>query len=193
MKRIISIYILGICVVLASCKNDEYDGLLNIDPMPENAVVFPASEVNGVPLMDDNAFIINQTSLANGNVVVKIKSASNKQIKSIEAKAQRFRGVIAWPNVSPTVPSAAAQRAPAAFSRTATTNLTKIEITPSSEYDYTIPLAALPASLTNATLGAVAAPAGATPNYDVFRFFFLVTYTDDTTILSNEVRVIVKG
>ena len=194
MKKLICIYLLALSVVLPACKDDEYDGLLNVDPYPANAVTFPGATVNGFTLMDDNAFIINQNSLQQGNtLVVKIKGGSNKQIRSVEAKAQRFRAPITWPNVSPTVNTAAGMRIPTTFNRTIASNIPVVDFTPANEVDFTINLAALPAALTNATLGAVATPVGETPSFDVFRFFFVVTYTDDTTVVSNEVRVVVKG
>jgi hypothetical protein len=190
MKKIIAL-MLVLTAVLTGCK-DEYDGLLNVDPYPANAVTFPDATENGFVLMDDNAFIINQNSVANGRVTVQIKGPADKQIVSVEPRAQRFRGTIVWPNISPSVPTAAAQRAPAAFSRTMT-SLGVASVTPGSEVTYAIDLGSLPASLTNATLGAVAAPSGTTPAYDVFRFYFLVRYSDNSSVLSNEVRVVVKG
>jgi hypothetical protein len=193
MKPIILFLFALIAMAPLGCKDDAYDGLQDIDPYPENAVTFPEATENGFTLMDDNAFIINQNSITDGQVTVKIKGPVDKQIASVEAKAQRFRGAIVWPNISPTVPTAAASRAPSAFSRTVTSNLGIVQFTPASEVTYTVAISSLPASLTNGTLGAVSAPAATNPSYDVFRFFFVVTYTDNTSVVSNEVRVIVKG
>jgi hypothetical protein len=193
MKQII-LFLFAITALLASgCKNDAYDGLQNIDPYPENAVTFPEAVENGMILMDDNAFIINQNSVANGQVTVNIKGPGNKQITSVEAKAQRFRGTIAWPNLSPTVPTSTSLRAPSAFNRSVTSNLGPVSFNPSEEVSFIINLSALPPGLTNGTLGNVAVPAGTNPAYDVFRFFFIVTYSDGSSVVSNEVRVIVKG
>jgi hypothetical protein len=177
-------------LLLSGCKKDDYDGLNNIDPVPANAVTFPDATVNGFTLMDDNAFIIEQNAVANGKVEVRIKGPSSKQITNLEVKAQRFRGTIVAPNVSPTAPTSADSRAPSAFNRTIAP-LEKVAVTPSSEVVYSVNLSALPPALTKATLGPVAVPTNA--QYDVFRFYFIVTYDDGTSMVSNEVRVVVKG
>jgi hypothetical protein len=193
MKKLI-IFFLAVTVTITGCKDDEYDGLFNIDPYPENAVTFPDAKVDGYIIMDENAFIVQQNSIAAGQVQVRIAGPANKQIVSVETKAQRFRAPVTWPNLSPTAPTGGNLRAPgAAFSRTVASNLGVTTFSPASEVTYTVSLTSLPASLTNATLGPVAAPAGATPNYDVFRFYFLVTYSDGSTVVSNEVRVVVTG
>jgi hypothetical protein len=196
-KTILQITLLLVAGVLAltGCKDDAYDGLQDIDPVPANAVTFPDATQNGFTNMDDNAFIIFQNSVASGRVDVRIKGPDNKNITALEVKAQRFRGAIAAPNISPTVPGGTAglpARAPGAFGRTAAT-LEKVNVTPASEVTYSLNLNSLPAALTKPTLGAVQAPAGATPQYDVFRFFFVVTYDDGSTMVSNEVRVVVQG
>lgn len=191
MKKIF-LAITLLSMVLVSCKEEEYDGLFNVDEEPETGVVFPDSEVNGIPVMDDNAFIIKQNSVANGKVDVRIKNKFGKQIVSIEPRAQRFRGTVAWPNLSPSVPSSSTQRAPATFNRTIT-SLGVTQVSPASEVTYSLDIAALPALLRNAALTAVTPPTGTTPAYEVFRFFLLVTYSDGTSVISNEVRVVVTG
>ncbi len=188
----ISLLLLAGVLVLTGCRSNEYDGLLNIDPVPANAVTFPDATVNGFTLMDDNAFIINQNSVANGQVEVRIQGPGTKNITQLAVRAQRFRGTIAAPNLSPTVPTAAASRAPSAFNRTVPL-LETVTVTPAPAVTYTLNLSSLPAPLTNTGLGAVATPSGADPQYDVFRFFFTVTYDDGSTMVSNEVRVVVRG
>jgi hypothetical protein len=190
MKNISLLLLAGV-LILAGCRSDEYDGLLNIDPVPANAVTFPDATVNGFTLMDDNAFIINQNAAANGRVEVRIKGPSNKNITQLVVRGQRFRGAIAAPNISPTVPTAAASRAPSAFSRTATA-ISTVNVTPAPEVTYTLNLNSLPATLTG-SLGAVQVPADASQPFDVFRFFFTVTYDDGSSVVSNEVRVVVRG
>jgi hypothetical protein len=191
MKQLFLIAIL-FTSVLTACKDDEFDGLFNVDPMPANAVTFPDAQSGNIVLMDDNAFIINQNSVASGQIQVRLKGPSSKQIVSVEPRAQRFRGSIIWPNVSPTVPTAAAQRAPATFNRSMA-SLGETSISAASEVTYSLDLSNLPASLMSATLTEVTAPVGENPVYEVFRFFFLVKYNDGSSILTNEVRVIVKG
>jgi hypothetical protein len=192
MKKIMFMMAM-LTMVMAGCQNDEYDGLFNVDKEPETGVTFPDAKQGEITLMDDNAFIIKQNSVASGTIDVRIQNTFGKEIISVEPRAQRFRGTIAWPNLSPTVPTAAAQRAPSTFNRTIAT-LGKTEYSPASEVTYTLNVASLPVSLTNGTLTTVNAPATTgTPTYEVFRFFFLVTYSDGTSVLSNEVRVVVVG
>ena len=191
----ITCFLLAGVLALTGCKDDAYDGLQDIDPVPANAVTFPDATQNGFTYMDDNAFIIFQNSVANGQVEVRMKGPANKNITGLEVKAQRFRGSIASPNISPTVPAGTAGlpvRAPGPFGRTAAP-LEKVVVTPASEVTYTIDLNNLPAALTKPTLGPVQAPTGQTPQYDVFRFFFVVTYDDGSSMVSNEVRVVVQG
>jgi hypothetical protein len=191
----ITYFLLAGTLTLTGCKDDAFDGLQDIDPVPANAVTFPDATVNGFTYMDDNAFIINQSSVANGRVDVRIKGPANKNMTALEVKAQRFRGPITAPNISPTVPAGtagAALRAPNVFSRTAAT-LEKVNVEPAPEVTYSLNLSNLPAALTKPTLGAVQSPSGASPQYDVFRFFFIVTYDDGSSVVSNEVRVVVGG
>ncbi len=191
----ISLFLVAGVLALTGCKDDAYDGLQDIDPVPANAVTFPDATQDGFTYMDDNAFIIFQNSVASGRVDVRIKGPANKNITTLEVKAQRFRAGIAAPNISPSVPAGTAglpSRAPGAFGRTAAA-LEKVNVTPAPEVTYSLNLNSLPAALTKPTLGAVQAPGGATPQYDVFRFFFVVTYDDGSTMVSNEVRVVVQG
>jgi|GEM_PF-2986616 len=191
----ITLFLVAGVLTLTGCKDDAYDGLQDIDPVPANAVTFPDATQNGFTYMDDNAFIIFQNSVAGGQVAVRIKGPANKNITALEVRAQRFRGAIAAPNISPSVPGGTAglpSRAPGGFSRTSTP-LEQVSVTPAPEVTYTINLNNLPAALTKPTLGNVQAPAADAPQYDVFRFFFLVTYDDGSTAFSNEVRVVVQG
>ncbi len=191
----ITLFLVAGVLTLTGCKDDAYDGLQDIDPVPANAVTFPDATQNGFTYMDDNAFIIFQNSLAGGQVQVRIQGPASKNITSLQVRAQRFRAAITAPNISPSVPAGTAGlplRAPGAFSRTSAA-LETVNVTPASEVTYTINLNNLPAALTKPTLGPVKAPTSDAPQYDVFRFFFLVTYDDGSTAFSNEVRVVVQG
>jgi hypothetical protein len=196
MKLLSIIFFALLSVAMVGCSDDEFNGLTTVDPAPANGVTFPDATVNNFTLMDDNAFIIQQNSVANGEVLVRIKGPSNKAIVSVEAKAQRFRAAIVWPNVSPTVPTASTStaRVPSGFTRTSVANnLGVTTYEPASEVNYTLSLGSFPASLTNGTLGAVRIPPTTSPTYDVIRFYFIVTYDDGSSIFSNEVRVVVVG
>jgi hypothetical protein len=195
----------ALLLFLTACKNNKYDGLQNIDPVPEGAITFPdAIGANGAPQLDDNAFIINQNSVANGNIVLRIQVPQGKQIDSISVIGQRFRGSQIVPNISPTVPGATS-RAPSGFGRTSSFNLPKIASEKSNTATYTIPAASLPAALSSAGLGTSLKPPTAAlpavppstpatpPFFDVVRFYVLLKFTDGTQALSAEVRIVVRG
>lgn len=108
-----------LCLTLISCEKDEFDGLTNTDPVPEAAITFPQSVgPNNQPLLDENAFLIYQNAIANGNISIEIMVPEGKQITSVVAAAQRFRnGAATAPNLSPTLhtattPAGLAARAP---------------------------------------------------------------------------------
>jgi hypothetical protein len=191
-----SLTVLLLSLVLLSCQNEEFDGLLNVDGPSAVAVTFPQSTggANGLPLLEDNAYIIQQNSLASGNITVEIAVPEGQQIQSLSVTGQRFRGTVAAPNLSPTIPAGSTAatstdlRAPAALiNRNTAPNLgTNLPVTPGSKVTYTIPVNNLPAALTKSTLGAV-------QKGDAFRFFFRVKLADGSEQRAIEARVIVTG
>ncbi|MCP2042209.1 hypothetical protein [Pontibacter sp. HSC-36F09] len=183
-----------LCLTLISCEKDEFDGLLNIDPVPEAAITFPQSAgPNGQPLLDEGAFIIYQDAIANGSVSIEIRVPEGKQITSVAATAQRFRnGAATTPNISPTfttatTPAGLAARAPdAVITRNTAPNLPSQAVGPASTVTFTIPTNPLPAPLMDAELSDLQVN-------DVIRFFFRVTLADGTEHRAMEVRVVVTG
>lgn len=175
-------------LLMLGCKDDDFDGLQDIDPVPAAAITFPQSvQSNGVPLLEDNAYIIQQNSLQQGSITVQLSVPQGREISAVSVAAQRFRGTIPAGSVSPSIPSSATLRAPAAnISRSTPPNLgTDIPVGPGNTVTFEIPLP-LPEVLTNATLGELQAG-------DVIRFFFTVTLTDGSTHRAVEARVFVTG
>ncbi|MDO6389690.1 hypothetical protein Q4E40_06100 [Pontibacter sp. BT731] len=183
-----------LCLTLISCEKDEFDGLTNTDPVPEAAITFPQSVgPNNQPLLDENAFLIYQNAIANGNISIEIRVPEGKQITSVVAAAQRFRnGAATAPNLSPTLPTATtpaglAARAPdAVITRNTAPNLPSQALGPGNVVTFTIPANPLPAPLMDAELTDLQVN-------DVIRFFFRVTLSDGTEHRAMEVRVIVTG
>jgi len=171
---------------LFSCKSDEFDGIQNVDPIPEYAITFPdADDGTGHAYIEDLSYIVFQNSIATGSVIVNVKVPDNKSIASVSISGQRYRGALIAPNK---VPTAGALRLPApAFNRASPYNLGTDVTGSGSTFAFTMDVANLPAVLRNATtLNAVAVN-------DTFRFFFLVKFTDGSSALSTEARVVVKG
>lgn len=196
-----------LCLTLAGCEKDEFDGLLNTDPVPEAAITFPQSVgPNNQPLLDENAFLIYQNAVADGNISVEIRVPEGKQITAISVAAQRFRnGAATAPNLSPTLPTGTlnvdrVKRAPSVvITRNTAPNIAVNQaVTPGSSVTFTIPGSAIPDALSNTTIvqpdGTLAPgpPLGALQVNDVIRMFFRVTI-DGIEHRAMEVRVIVTG
>jgi hypothetical protein len=192
-----SLTVLLLSLVLLGCQKDEFDGLSNVDAAPSAAITFPESTggANGLPILEDNAYIIKQNSIASGSVSVKIRVAGTEPIKSISVAGVRFRGPITAPSHSPAVPTGAEFRAPSStFNRATAPNLgTNLAIGPGTEVTYTIPVNALPALLNKAGTAAAPVDLGAVKVGDAFRFFFRVKLANDTEHRAVEVRVVVTG
>lgn len=196
-----------LCLTLISCEKDEFDGLLNVDPVPEAAITFPQSVgPNGQPLLDESAFIIYQSAIANGGISVDVRVPEGKQITAISVAAQRFRnGAATPPNLNPTLPTGTTnadrvKRAPSAvITRNTAPNVAVNQaVTPGSTVTFTIPANAIPDVLSNTTIvqpdGTLAPgpPLGPLQVNDVIRMFFRVTI-DGIEHRAMEVRVIVTG
>ncbi|WP_018477136.1 hypothetical protein [Pontibacter roseus] len=184
-----------ICLTFISCEKDEFDGLLNTDPVPEAAITFPqAMGPNGFALLDENAFIIYQNAISAGSITVEIRVPEGKQITAVSAAAQRFRnGAATAPSISPTLPSGTSPaaldaRAPdAVISRNTAPNIAVNQaVTPGSTVTFTIPTNPPPAPLTDAALTDLQVN-------DVIRLFFRVTLADGSVHRAMEVRVVVTG
>lgn len=178
-----------------SCKDDEFDGLLNVDPVPEAAITFPQSVgTNGFAQLDEGAFIIFQNSISSGNISVDVQVPQGKQITAVSVAAQRFRsGAATAPNISPTLPTGTTQaaldaRAPnAVINRNTAPNIAVNQaIGPGQTVTFTIPAGSLPAAITDDALGPLQVN-------DVIRMFFRVTLADGTEHRAMEVRVVVTG
>ncbi|MEJ8802943.1 hypothetical protein [Pontibacter sp. H249] len=187
--------LLLISFVASSCQDDEFDGLLNVDPVPEAAVTFPQSVgANGFPQLDENAFIIFQNSVSTGTISVDVQVPQGKQITAVSVAAQRFRnGAATAPNISPTLPTGTTQaavdaRAPnAVINRNTAPNIAVDQpIGPGQTVTFTIPAADLPAAITDDALGPLQVN-------DVIRMFFRVTLSDGSVHRAMEVRVVVTG
>lgn len=200
--------IVTLCLTLISCEKDDFDGLLNTDPVPEAAITFPQSVgPNGHPLLDENAFLIFQNAISSGNISVEVRVPDGKQITSISVAAQRFRnGAATPPNLSPTLPTGTTntdrvKRAPATvITRNTAPNVAVNQaVTPGSTVTFTIPVNAIPDVLSNTTIvqpdGTLAPgpPLGPLQVNDVIRMFFRVTLADGVEHRAMEVRVIVTG
>ncbi|PKV66482.1 hypothetical protein [Pontibacter ramchanderi] len=196
-----------LCLTLISCEKDDFDGLLNTDPVPEAAITFPQSVgPNGIPLLDESAFIVYQDAIANGNISVDVRVPEGKQITAISVAAQRFRnGAATQPNLSPTLPTGTTnvdrvKRAPSVvITRNTAPNVAVNQaVTPGSTVTFTIPANAIPDVLSNTTIvqpdGTLAPgpPLGPLQVNDVIRMFFRVRI-DGIEHRAMEVRVIVTG
>ena len=196
-----------LCLTLISCEKDDFDGLLNTDPVPEAAITFPQSAgPNGQALLDEGAFIIYQNAIANGGITVDVRVPEGKQITAISVAAQRFRnGAATAPNLSPTLPTGTSnvdrvKRAPSTvITRNTAPNVAVNQaVTPGSTVTFTIPANAIPDVLSNTTIvqpdGTLApgTPLGALQVNDVIRMFFRVTI-DGIEHRAMEVRVVVTG
>ncbi|RNI31089.1 hypothetical protein [Rufibacter latericius] len=182
-------------LAFSACENDEYDGLVNPDPIPSAAITFPQSvESNGVARLEDNAYIIKQNSIAQGQISVQIKVPEGRTIQELtRVTGQRFRSPApVAPNYSPTLPSgatAAANLAPnSPISRNTAGNLpTTITGAPGNMVTYNISTTDVPAVLADAEMPTMAVG-------DVIRLFFRVK-VDNTEQEQRaiEVRVYITG
>ncbi|WP_210463869.1 hypothetical protein [Rufibacter roseolus] len=184
-----------VLVAFSACENDEYDGLLNTDPLPSAAITFPqAVEANGEARIEDNAYIIKQNSIAQGQISVQIKVPEGRTIQELtRVTGQRFRnGTPVAPNYSPALPTgstAAANMAPnSAISRNTAGNLPNtITGGPGNTVTYTISTTDLPAVLADAEMPTIAVG-------DVIRLFFRVMVDNSPQEQrAIEVRVYITG
>ncbi|WP_299825066.1 hypothetical protein [uncultured Pontibacter sp.] len=187
--------ILFVAFAASSCEDDEFDGLLNVDPVPEAAVTFPQSVgANGFAQLDEGAFIIFQNAISTGAISVDVQVPEGKEITAVSVAAQRFRnGAATSPNISPTLPTTTTQaglnaRAPnAVINRNTAPNIAVNQpIGPGRTVTFTIPAGDLPAAITDEALGPLQVN-------DVIRMFFRVTLADGTVQRAMEVRVVVTG
>ena len=196
-KSFISSFIVVLVMGLTQigCKDDELDGLLNVDPAPASAITFPQSNggANGLAIVEDNAFIIRQASLKEGRVALEIKVPEGQQIMALSIAAQRYRAPITAPNFSPAVPSDQALRTPrASVSRTTTPNLvTNLNVPPANTVVYSFPVEEVPAILTTSGTEPNITNLGAVKVGDTFRFFVRATLTDGSVHRAMEARVVV--
>lgn len=181
-------------VAFGGCKNDDYDGLLNLDPAPAAAITFPqAVAAHGHPIQEDNAFIIRQASLQSGNISLDIMVPEGKQIQSISVAAQRYRAPVTAPNFSPAVPSNQNLRSPrAVLNRASAPNIaTNLVVGPANMVTFSIPVDNLPAILTTSGTGTATTDLGPLRVGDTVRFFVRATLTDNTVHQAIEARVVV--
>jgi hypothetical protein len=190
MKKniITSMIALSVMFTLFSCKNDTYDGLTIVDPVPAVAITFPQSmQSNGSPMIDQNAFIV-QNPIGGGQISLDIQVPQGKTIQSIKSvRGQRARGTYSATQVGGFIrlsPLAAAS-SPATFNRLIApnfgTNITTGVTIAGNKATWVLPFSS-PLIPVPANLGPIAVD-------NFFRFYVEVELTDGTTHLSQEVRV----
>lgn len=199
-------FVVALGLSLASCRKDEFDGLLNVDPVPAAAITFPQSNFgsDGRAVMEDNVFIIRQRSVADGQVSVQLKVPEGQQITAVSAAIQRFRGTMPAVGVSPPIPSltTVANQGLISPGITAITRNTAVNYTPTIEpgnlVTVSFPATQLPAVLQKETLGPLRPVSPVTPGQDnsplqgdVIRYFFRVTLADGSVHRAIEARVVV--